>query len=69
MNICKRELTSPELMLTIVEENSIFQSTYKESTRCKTSEQHVHGYLAKYPTQRQLMDAHIEEQACVASEA
>jgi tRNA-dihydrouridine synthase len=69
MNICKRELMSPELMLTTVEENSFFQSTYKESTRCKTSKRHVHGYLAKYPTRRQLMDAQIEEQAHVASEA
>jgi hypothetical protein len=56
-------------MLTIVEENSIFQSTYKESTRCKTSKQHVHGYLAKYLTRRQLMDAQIEEQARVSSKA
>jgi hypothetical protein len=58
-----------ELTLTIVEENSVFQSTYKESTRCKTSKQHVHEYLVKYSTQRHLMDAQIEEQAHVASEA
>jgi hypothetical protein len=58
-----------ELMLTTVEENSIFQSMYKESTRCKTSKQHVPGYLVKYLTRRQLMDAQIEEQAHVASEA
>jgi hypothetical protein len=56
-------------MLTKAEENSVFQSTYKESTRCKTSKQHVHRYFVKYLTQRQLMDAQIEEQARVASEA
>ena len=56
-------------MLSTEEENSVFQSAYKESTGCKTSKQHVHGYLAKYPTQRQLMDAQIEEHSRVASEA
>jgi hypothetical protein len=56
-------------MLTTVEENSVFQSTYKESTRYKTSKQHVHGYLVKYSIRRQLMDTQIEEQARVASKA
>jgi hypothetical protein len=30
---------------------------------CKSSKIHGHGYLAKYPTQRQLMEAQIEEHA------
>jgi hypothetical protein len=68
LNICKRELIS-ESMLTTAEENSVFQSMYKESTRCKTSRQHVHGYLAKYMTRRQFTDAQIEEQVRVASKA
>jgi hypothetical protein len=52
-----------------VDKNSVFQSMYKESTRCKTSKQHVHRYLANVLTRRQLVDAQIEEQARVASEA
>jgi hypothetical protein len=56
-------------MLTTAEENFVFQSMYKESTRCKTSKQHVRGYLVKYLTQRQFMDTQIEEQTHVASEA
>jgi signal recognition particle GTPase len=50
-------------ILSIEEENNMFQSTYKNSIRCKSSKLHGHGYLAKYPTRRQLMEAQIEEHA------
>jgi hypothetical protein len=45
------------------EENNIFQSTYNNIIGCKSSKLHGHGYLAKYPTQRQLIEAQIEEHA------
>jgi signal recognition particle GTPase len=50
-------------ILSIEEENNIFQSMYKNIIGCKSSKLHGHGYLAKYPTRRQLMEAQIEEHA------
>ena len=46
--------------LTVAEENMIFQSTYKETTEIKL---HGHGYLAKYPTRRELMKQNLEVHA------
>ncbi|XP_039822989.1 uncharacterized protein LOC120685247 [Panicum virgatum] len=45
------------------EENIIFQATYKESTGCKTSTVHGHGYMSTHPTERASMKAQLEEQA------
>jgi len=56
-----------ERLQTAEEEDIIFQSAYKETIRCKTSKPHGHGYLAKYPTRRQLMNDKIEEQARVSA--
>lgn len=54
-------------MITSEEENIIFQSTYKETTRSKSSKVHGHGYLAKYPTRSQLLNDKLEEQARAAA--
>jgi hypothetical protein len=40
-----------------------FQSMYKNIIGCKSSKLHGHGYLAKYPTRRQLMEVQIGEHA------
>jgi hypothetical protein len=37
------------------EENLFFQTTYKETTRCKSSRTFSHGYLAKYPPRSELL--------------
>lgn len=54
-------------LLTSEEENIVFQTTYKEITGCKTSKPHGHGYLAKYPSRREFMNAQIEEDARVSA--
>jgi hypothetical protein len=56
--MCERELQNDRL-LSIEEEKNIFQSTYNNITWCKSSKLHGHGYLVKYPTRRQLMEAEI----------
>jgi hypothetical protein len=60
--MCQRELQVDRLLST-EEENNIFQSTYNNIIRCKSSKIHGHGYLTKYPTRRQLMEAQMEEHA------
>lgn len=49
-------------LLSTEEENSIFQSSYKESIGCKTSTVHGHGYMSKRPTQMESMKAQLREQ-------
>jgi hypothetical protein len=66
--MCEREFQDDKL-LSIEEENNIFQSTYKNIIGCKSSKLHGHGYLAKYPTRRQLMEAQIEEHARASTAA
>ncbi|TVT97836.1 hypothetical protein EJB05_56892, partial [Eragrostis curvula] len=61
----RKEMEEDRLMPT-EEENIVFQESYKETTRCKTSKPHGYGYLAKYPTQRQLLNAQTEEAARVS---
>jgi hypothetical protein len=56
-------------ILSIEEENNIFQSTYKNIIGCKSSKLHGHRYLAKYPTRRQLMEVQIEEHADASAAA
>jgi predicted nuclease with TOPRIM domain len=51
------------------EEDIIFQSTYKQSTGCKTSKIHGYGYMAKVPTRSQLMATKLEEQARASAAA
>jgi hypothetical protein len=66
--MCERELQNDRL-LSIEEEKNIFQSTYNNITWCKSSKLHGHGYLVKYPTRRQLMEAEIQEHARASSAA
>jgi hypothetical protein len=56
-------------ILSIEEENNIFQSMYKNIIGCKSSKLHGHGYSAKYPTRRQLMEAQIKEHARASAAA
>jgi hypothetical protein len=56
-------------ILSIEEENNIFQSMYKNIIGWKSSKLHGHEYLAKYPTRRQLMEEQIEEHARASAAA
>jgi len=49
------------------QERQILHDTYKETIGCKSRRGPGHGYLAKYPTQSQLINEQIEEQACSAA--
>jgi hypothetical protein len=66
--MCVREFQDDRL-LSIEEENNIFQSTYKNIIGCKSSKLHGHGYLTKYPTRKTLMEAQIEEHARASAAA
>jgi hypothetical protein len=46
-----------------VEKNLIFQEAYKRTTGSKSSKLHGNGYLARYPSRRQLMTERFEDQA------
>jgi len=50
-------------MTTTVEENNIFQSSYKEITRCKSSSVHGRGNMSKRPTEMASIEAQLQEQA------
>jgi hypothetical protein len=63
-----REFQDDRLLL-IEEENNIFQSTYQNIIGCKSSKHHGHGYLAKYSTRRQLIEAQIKEHARASAAA
>nr|TKW09865.1 hypothetical protein SEVIR_6G129200v2 [Setaria viridis] len=43
--------------------SNVVYSTYKQSTGCKTSAVHGHGYMSTRPTERESMKAQLEEQA------
>ena len=38
-----------------VEQNQIFQSTYKETRKIKSNKMHANGYLARYRTRKELL--------------
>jgi hypothetical protein len=50
------------------EENIIFQSSYREITGTKRTIVHGHGYMAKYPTRAELMDAQNEQARAIVVE-
>jgi hypothetical protein len=50
------------------EENIIFQSSYREITGTKRTIVHGHGYMAKYPTRTELMDAQNEQARAIVVE-
>jgi hypothetical protein len=66
--MCEREFQDDRLLST-EEENNIFQSTYINIIGSKSSKLHGHGYLAKYPMRRELMEAQIEEHARASAAA
>jgi hypothetical protein len=47
-----------------VEQNHIFQTAYKETTNCKSTKIHANGYMAKYPTRRQLLSKEYQYPVC-----
>ena len=59
----EREQQSNLSSLTREEENVFFQSSYKETTGCKATRLHGHGYLSKYPTQSRMLNVQFLEQA------
>jgi hypothetical protein len=63
MKISETDLGPDRQTLTTVEENMIFQSSYKETTQTKSSKLHGHGYLAKYRTRKELMEENLEVHA------
>jgi hypothetical protein len=62
--IAEKEKESPNSFIPLVERNLIFQEAYKQTTRAKSSKVHGNGYLARYPSRRQLMTERFEDQAC-----
>jgi hypothetical protein len=54
--------------LTHEEKNIIFQSSYRQITGTKRTVVHCHGYMAKYPTRAELMDAQIEQARATVAE-
>jgi hypothetical protein len=38
-----------------LEQNQIFQSIYKETRKIKSNKMHANGYLARYPTRKELL--------------
>ena len=50
-------------LLTVEEENAIFQKHYKETTGTKTYRCHGLGYMAKYPTRMALLNEREENLA------
>lgn len=38
-----------------LEQNQIFQSTYKETRKSKSNKMYANGYLARYPTRKELL--------------
>ncbi|WVZ89985.1 hypothetical protein U9M48_036327 [Paspalum notatum var. saurae] len=54
--------------LTHEEQNILFQSSYREIIPCKRTTIHGHGYMTKYPTRAELMDAQIKQSRATAAE-
>jgi hypothetical protein len=42
-------------VVTDLEQNQILQSTYKETRKIKSNKMHANGYLARYPTRKELL--------------
>jgi hypothetical protein len=49
------ESRSDANVVTDLEQNQIFQSTYKETRKIKSNKMHANGYLAWYPTRKELL--------------
>ncbi|XP_021318525.1 uncharacterized protein LOC110436271 isoform X2 [Sorghum bicolor] len=62
--IAEKETESPDSFIPLVERNLLFQEAYKQTTRSKSSKLHGNGYMARYPSRRQLLTERLENQAC-----
>lgn len=58
----ERETDGQALIISDVEQNQIFQSAYQETRNCKSTKIYANGYLAKYPTRRQLLSEDYQYQ-------
>jgi hypothetical protein len=63
MKVQEKCVESDRFALPNLEQNIIFQSTYKQSTGCKTSTTYGHGYMCTRPTEKESMQDQIERQA------
>jgi hypothetical protein len=68
VNLCSRRVEMERDNLTHEEEKIIFQSSYRDITGTKRTILHGHGYMAKYPTRAELMDAQIEQARAITAE-
>jgi predicted nucleic acid-binding Zn-ribbon protein len=51
----ERESRPDATVISDVEQNQIFQIAYKETRRSKSYKMHANGYLARYPTRKELL--------------
>jgi hypothetical protein len=68
VNLRSRRVEMQRDNLTHEEKNIIFQSSYRQITGTKRTVVHGHGYMAKYPTRAELMDAQIEQARATVAE-
>ncbi|XP_021311893.1 uncharacterized protein LOC110433703 [Sorghum bicolor] len=67
--ISERESNGDANIISDVEQNQIFQTAYKETRKCKSAKILANGYLARYPTRRQLLSEeyqyHVRQDAAL----
>jgi hypothetical protein len=68
VNLRSRRVEMQRDNLTHEEKNIIFQSSYRQITGTKRTVVHGHGYMVKYPTRAELMDAQIEQARATVAE-
>lgn len=61
--------SSEDSVLAQEDGDRIFHKSYMDTTGCKRSKPHGHGYLSKYPTRTEQMHAKIQEQALATAVA
>ena len=54
------ETETEDKYLSTAQKNMIFQASYNEVTRTKSTKLHGHGYLANYRTRRELLQENVE---------
>jgi len=67
-NLRAKEVELKRDRLTNEEQNIVFQSSYGEVIQSKRPNIHGHGYMAKYPTRVELMEAQIKLARATAAE-
>lgn len=68
LNLNQKKVELERDSFTNEEQNILFQSSYREIIDCKRPAIRGHGYMAKYPTRAELMDAQIEQSRATAAE-